>query len=444
MYDREAEEGTRAACETGMKAVIMAGGRGTRIASVAGDLPKPMIPVGGKPVLEHIIRCLASQSYTDIVLVVGYLGDTIRDYFKDGAAFGVSITYFVEQMPLGTAGALFEMLRQGTLREDFFLLNGDVMLDIDFRRMETYHRDKGSWATLFTHPNSHPQDSALIVADETKRITKWLNKEDERSFYKNRVNAGVHIISVKLLEGLSVSGRVDLDRDVLKPQAAGGRLYAYDSPEYVRDMGTPERYAAVCRDYETGKVAARNLKNRQKAVFLDRDGTINRFRGFIRRPEEIELIEGAARALAQINQSGYLAIVVTNQPVIARGECTIEELERIHERLETLLGREGAYLDDIFYCPHHPDKGFAGERPQYKIRCDCRKPKPGLLLQAAQRYHIDLVRSYMVGDSESDVLAGAAAGCKSVYLGSGGISCEPWAVFGDLAEFVRSCIMTEE
>lgn len=423
-----------------MKVVIMAGGRGTRIAPVTDTVPKPMIPIAGKPVLAYEIDNLAKSGYTDITLVTGYLGEMIRNYFGDGSGFGVSVSYFCEEEPLGTAGALFQMNEAGILREDFFLLNGDIMFDVDFKRMEAYHREKGGCATLFTHPNNHPWDSALIVTDEEKRVIRWMNREEERTIYKNRVNAGIHILSPELLEGRRAAGKVDLDRDVLKPCVSKSGIYAYDSPEYVRDMGTPQRYNEVCRDFASGKIHAKNLGRRQKAVFLDRDGTVNRYRGFIRNASEIELIEGVADAVAAINRSGYLAIVITNQPVIARGECTLEELERIHNRIETLLGKEGAWLDDIFFCPHHPDKGFVGERPEYKIVCGCRKPVPGLLLRAAEKYNIELSESYMVGDEEADILAGQRAGCRSVYIGKKEISCTPFAVCGNLWDFVEQYI----
>ncbi len=428
-----------------MKVVIMAGGRGTRIAPVQDHVPKPMIPIAKRPVIEYGIRCLARQGYTDITLVVGYLGRIIQDYFGDGSKFGVSLTYFVEKEPLGTAGALFRMYAAGMIQEDFFLINGDIMLDIDFRRMEEYHRKKGGYGTIFTHPNSHPQDSALIFADSEKRIVRWLNKEDERTLYKNRVNAGIHIISPRLLKDRNLAGKVDLDREVLKPCVPGGGLYVYDSPEYVKDMGTPQRYYEVCDDVAKWKVSARNLGKKQKAVFLDRDGTLNKYCGFVRQASQIELTDGAAEALTEINKSGYLAIVVTNQPVIARGECTLEELNRIHNRLETLLGEAGAWLDDIFFCPHHPEKGFAGERTEYKIQCDCRKPKPGLLLRAAEQYNIELSESYMVGDSGTDIIAGKAAGCRSIYIGTDReIPCTPDAVCGSLPEFVYKYITTKE
>lgn len=400
-----------------MKAVIMAGGRGTRIAALAGDLPKPMLPIDGRPVLERELGSLREQGVTDVLITVGHLAPAIMEYFGDGSGcspqtgrpFGVHIEYFVEKEPLGNAGALFRI--RDRLDEDFLLLNGDVMFDVDLQRFAAFHKVHGGLATLFTHPNGHPYDSGLIVADSEQRVTQWLTKEDARpQYYRNRVNAGLHILSPKLLEGDIPAGKVDLDRQILKPLAGTGQLLCYDSPEYVKDMGTPERYAAVCEDVRSGHAAARNLRRKQKAVFLDRDGTINRYVGFLRNIDEFELLPGVAQAVRKINELGWLAIVVTNQPVIARGEVTEEQLEAIHCKMETLLGREGAWLDAIYYCPHHPDKGFPGERPELKIHCSCRKPAPGMLLDAAQRFNIDLSRSWMVGDGKNDVLAGKMRG----------------------------------
>ena len=409
-----------------MKAVIMAGGRGTRIDSIANDIPKPMIKINGKPVLEHELECLRDQGFTDIILTVGHLGNIIMDYFGDGSgissvtgrSFGVKIEYYFEKEPLGNAGALYRIKEK--LSEDFLLLNADVMFDVDFNRFAAFHKEKGGLATLFTHPNSHPYDSGLIIADEKGAVQQWLAKEEKRpEYYRNRVNAGLHVISPKVLETSIGTPKVDLDRQILKPLAGTGKLFCYDSPEYVKDMGTPDRYEAVCKDYCEGRVHVRNLKEKQKAVFLDRDGTINQYAGFLRNIDDFELVPRAADAIRSINTSGYLAIVVTNQPVIARGEASIDDLEEIHNKMETLLGKEGAYLDAVYYCPHHPHKGYEGERPEYKIECDCRKPKPGMLLQAAKDFNIDLSRSWMIGDGESDVKAGRGAGCRTALIGEG-------------------------
>jgi len=397
-----------------MKTIIMAGGKGTRIASIANDIPKSMIPICGKPILEHQINCLNKNGLTDIILVVGHLGQQIQDYFGDGNKFGCNISYFGETDPLGTAGALYKIKN---LPSDFVLLNGDILFDIDFSRMISFHHEKKAWATLAVHPNDHPFDSALISSDSNNQIVGWLNKEDDRLYYKNIVNAGIHILSVKLLENCpQTKDKIDLDRDMLKPMIQTGKVFAYQTPEYIKDMGTPERYAQVSSDIENGIVASRNLGLAQKAVFLDRDGTINTLSGFVTRPEDFELTSGAAEAIRTINGLGFLAIVITNQPVIARGDVDFDTLDLIHKKMETELGKQGAFVDDIFFCPHHPDKGYPGERPEYKMDCDCRKPKPGMILRAAQKYNVDLSKSYMVGDGIRDARAGMSAGCTPILL----------------------------
>lgn len=412
-----------------MKVVIMAGGKGTRIASVRNDVPKPMIEICGKPILEYQIENLKRCGLTDIILVVGYLGDVIREYFEDGRKFGVNITYFVEDHPLGTAGALFKMPE---LTDDFLLICGDVIMDVDYNRFIEFHKKNKAYASLVSHPNGHPYDSSLLVTEmipplqkggipiDTHKVVHWMNKEDERLYYKNRVNAGIEILSPKLLAKVKKDltprhpenpDKIDLDRDVLKPNIESGKIFAYDTTEYIKDMGTPERYYEVEKDIQIGKVRARNLKNKQKAIFLDRDGTINKMVGFVTKPEQFELIKGVAEAIKLINMSEYLVIVITNQPVIARGDCTFEELQIIHNKMETELGNFGAFVDAIYVCPHHPDGGFPNERSEYKRDCACRKPKAGLLLEAAEDYNIDLSKSYMIGDSERDVKAGENAKC---------------------------------
>ena len=415
-----------------MKTVIMAGGRGRRISSLAVDIPKPMIRIKEKPILEHEIECLRGQGFTDIILTIGYLGQVIIDYFGDGSGispatgkpFGVHITYYCETKPLGNAGALFKL--KDYLTKDFLLLNADSLFDVDFNRFAKAHMRNGGLATIFTHPNSHPYDSGLIFADVNGAVQKWVTKEEPRpKYYRNRVNAGLHILSPQLLEAVITTPTIDLDRQLLKPLEGTGKMYVYDSPEYVKDMGTLDRYAAVTSDFAEGRVQARNLRCKQKAIFLDRDGTINKYVGFLRTIDDFELIHGVAEAIRFINESGYLAIVVTNQPVIARGEVTVEQLQEIHNKMETLLGNAGAYVDAIYFCPHHQHKGFEGEIPELKIECDCRKPKPGLLLTAAKDFNIDLSRSWMVGDSESDMLAGDAAGCRSLQIATANVSTAP-------------------
>lgn len=458
-----------------MNAVIMAGGKGTRIAGVCGDRPKPMIEVCGKPILEMQIQNLVSCGICNITIAIGYMGQVIRDYFGNGEKWNAHITYYEEDAarPLGSAGALFCIEVESKIGDAFILMCGDLVLDIDFSRLIAFHESKNdALASIMVHPNNHPYDSALVetqevlteaggIPQDTGRVTSWLGRKRDNTstasasdgtapYHRNLVNSGVMIVTRELLditrlrlaqtviegkthrntanedapgtlppplpspssEGGSLPYPIDIDRDVLRPAVPSGRIYALHTTEYICDMGTPERYKKVVHDVSCGIAAARNIKRLQRAVFLDRDDTIVRDAHFMKNASQLELLPGAAEAIRRINESGYLAVVVTNQPVIARGDASWEDLREIHNKLETLLGAQGAYLDGIYVCPHHSDKGFAGERVEYKRVCDCRKPKPGLILAAARELNIDVSNSIMIGDREKDTECGRRAGCK--------------------------------
>lgn len=403
-----------------MQAVIMAGGKGTRLTSVTNDLmPKPMVKISGKPILERQIDCLRENGITDIWIVAGHLHEKIREYFGDGSGFGVTVHYYIEERPLGTAGAFFYLKEY--IRGSAFILFGDVLLDINFSRMEAYHREKNAGITLFVHPNTHPADSDLIQMDAEGRVAGLLRKNEPREgYWRNLVNAGIYCVDFDRLQMPDSPVRMDLEKDIILPRLQEEKdIYAYYSPEYVKDIGTPERLMAAEKEWDCGIIQSRNLENPQKCIFMDRDGTLNRYIGLLTKAEELELEEGAADAVRLAHEKGYLVIVITNQPVIARNLCTLEELERIHAQLETELGRYGTYVDAIRYCPHHPDRGYPGERAKYKIVCDCRKPSTGLIDKCVEEFHIDLSKSYMIGDTTTDIRTGKNAGIRTILVKTG-------------------------
>lgn len=414
-------------------AVIMAGGKGSRLLSITNDeIPKPMVPVDGKPLLEYQVEKLKTYGIKKIVMIVGHLGEKIVDHFKDGKDFGVEIDYIFEKEPLGTAGA-FYYLKDKIDAKDFMLVFGDIFFDMDFDRMEDFHFKNSALTTLLAHPNGHPYDSDLIQTDDTGRVIGFDSKHNVRDYwYDNMVNAGMYIINKRLLDLVKEPVKTDFEKDILANQVKlGANIYAYHTPEYVKDVGTVDRINATVEELKSGLIQSKNLKNKQRAIFLDRDGTMNVSKGFISKADDLELIPGTIDAIKAINKSGALAIVITNQPVIARGECSFEELHNIHNKLKTFLGEKGAFVDDIFYCPHHPDKGFDGEVPELKFDCECRKPKTGMIEEAVKKYNIDLSKSYMVGDSTMDLETARNAGIKSVLVDTG--------FAGNDGKYDRSC-----
>lgn len=420
-----------------MKAVILAGGKGTRLQHLTKDIPKPMIPVAGKPLLEHQIQLLASYNITDITILVNYLKDSIIDYFGDGSAFGVKISYYEELEPLGTVGGIKEI--EDTLTEDFIVFYGDVMVNMDLSRLIDFHKQKNSDATLVLHPNDHPYDSDLVDIDDIDRVTAFYPKpHEEGKYYRNLVNAALYIFSPKILPLLEKGVKADFGKDIFPNILNKLEVFGYNTTEYLKDMGTPDRLEKVEANVKKGLVERKSLKYKQKAIFLDRDGVINPDKHLIHKPEDFELYPYTADAVKKINQSEYISVVTTNQSIIARGMTTIDGLNQIHNKMDTLLGNERAKLDAIYYCPHHPDSGFEGEIKEYKVECECRKPKPGMLLQAAEKFNIDLSQSYMIGDSERDIIAGKSAGCTTIGVKTGkGIKSAkvlPDYFFGNLKE----------
>jgi histidinol-phosphate phosphatase family protein len=405
-----------------MRAIIQAGGKGTRLRNVTKDeIPKPMVPILGKPLLQWQIEKLKEYGITDIFIIIGYLGVAIKSYFGNGGRFGVRVTYIEEQEPLGTGGGLYYLKDIVGEDESIFLIYGDVFFDIDFNRMIKFHNEKQAVITAFVHPNSHPDDSDLLEINDEHEITGILSKHEERNdWYQNLVNAAFYIVNGSVINKMGCLQKLDFERDILQRYIISEeRVFGYKSTEYIKDAGTEERLNEIGKNIKSGLVEKRNLRNTQKCIFLDRDGTLNRKNGLIETAEKLELMEGIAEAIRKINSSEYLAICITNQPVVARGMCSIEDVEYIHKKLQTLLGLAGAYLDDIKFCPHHPDKGYPEENPLYKVNCNCRKPAIGMIEEMAERYNISLADSWMIGDTTTDIQTGINAGMHTALVLTG-------------------------
>lgn len=403
-----------------MEAVILAGGKGSRLSGRSNGLPKPLVPVGGKALIEHQFELLARCGVRRATLLCGFGAAAVRGHCGDGARWGLQLKYVDESAPLGTAGAVMAALPE--LPEQFLVLYADTMVNVDLDRICAAHAASGAQATLFLHPNDHPWDSDLVETDQNGRVVAIHSyPHPEGALLPNQVNAALYVLKASALSGFALPSQpLDFARHVFPELLRRDvHLHGYRSPEYIKDAGTPERLDHVEADLRNGVVARSSLSVRCPAVFLDRDGTINEEASYITRPEQLKLIPGAGEAIRRLRDSGYRVVVVTNQPVVARGDCTEAELRRIHDCMEMQLSREGAFLDGIYACPHHPDKGFAGERPELKFACDCRKPAAGLLAQAVAELNLDLSQSWLIGDSTSDVQTAANCGVRSVLLRTG-------------------------
>jgi histidinol-phosphate phosphatase family protein len=401
--------------------VIVAGGPGVRLASVAGGLPKVLVPVGGKPVLQHQLELAERAGIDEVTIFAGHLSEKISDFVGDGSRFGLRVRVFAEKEPMGNAGALLQSL--DLLPEDYFVVYGDLMLAVDLQRVAKRHLDREADFTMVVHPNDHPQDSDLVETDANDWVTAVHACPHPRDqFFSNLVSAALYVVRREAVRPWAAfPGKQDFTKGIISGLVAkGARVLAHRSNEYLKDIGTPARLLRAEADWSAGKINLEASNRSRPTVFLDRDGTLNVEKGHLRTPEELEIFPEAAPALRLLRQSGFSLVVLTNQPVIARNEATEADVAAIHRRLEWELGKEGAYLDAIYVCPHHPDRGFPRERAELKMHCDCRKPGIGLFEQACRDLPVDVAKSWMVGDQARDIEMALRAGLRSVLIKAGG------------------------
>ena len=404
-----------------MKVVVLAGGKGTRLGL---NIPKAMVPVAGIPLLERIVSMAVRGGFTDFLFLTGHLSQMIERHFGDGRHLGGIIEYLAEPEPLGTAGCFRHV--EERLKEPFIVIYGDILMDVDLGAFAEFALKKGGAGTLFTHPNDHPFDSDLLEAASDGRILAFHPKPHPPGcHYPNLVSAALYVLFPEALRFVPVEGACDWGRDVFADLCRALPLYSYRSCEYVKDIGTPDRLAQAQRHLLEGRLSRLALRTAKPAVFLDRDGVVNQDNGGVHSPLEVELIPGAANAIKAFNNAGIPVITVTNQPDIAKGKMTWDDLRAVTGEIDCQLASEaGAYIDDIFVCPHHPERGWAGEIPELKVPCRCRKPADGLLLKAAEVHHLDLNRSWLVGDRYCDIAAASSAGVHSILVSTGHAGCD--------------------
>jgi len=432
------------------QAVILCGGEGTRLGERVRDLPKPMIPLAGRPVLDHIIEALAAAGIRRFILAAGYQGDVVARYYAHTRPVDCLIEVVREPEARGTAGAL--RWSADRLDEDFLIAYGDVFLDFDARGLLAAHAARRPLGTLLVRASDHPWDSHLVVADAAGRVVEFVARREPGRLYRNVANAAVYVLSRRVLDWIPVDRPADFGADIFPAALAAGEVlgaHPLEEEGFVQDMGTPERLAAV-EEYLADRAlaaAARRHPRPLATVFLDRDGVLTVDAGPVDRPEKLVLLPGAGEALALLRRAGLRCVVVTNQPVVARGLCSAATLEAIHDRLRAEVAAVGGRIDGIYVCPHHPETHHGEGVPALRRACRCRKPAPGLLFRARRELGLDLAACVMVGDRAADVRAGRAAGVRTVLVGGpeqrdAARAAPADAEFDSLLAFARAAVKT--
>jgi D,D-heptose 1,7-bisphosphate phosphatase len=376
-----------------------------------------MAPINNIPLIERQLLECKKYGFIKILILLHHLPDLIIEHIGNGAKFNLEIKYAIEDSPRGTAGAIFDSL--DSLASFFLVIYGDTYLDVNLRKFFDSKSSTDSVLT-FCHPNSHPFDSDLLVLDSNDKVKKVFRPSiSGEQYYKNIVNAALYVMEKQAISSyVPVLGQMDISSELFPSLISSGEsIQAYISSEYIKDMGTPDRYKTVNMEVQNGIPSLLSDKAKRRCVFLDRDGVINEEVGHLSNINDFKLLENVSKAIRSLNSAGFLVICITNQPVVARGELTEDGLSLIHMKMEAELGKEGAYLDHIYHCPHHPDGGFSGEITSLKIECECRKPNSGMLVQAIEDFGIDPLKSWMIGDHMRDISAGKAVGARTILVG---------------------------
>lgn len=379
------------------QALILVGGRGTRLGSLVDNTPKPLLPVSGQPFLKYIVDAVSRHGFTDILLLAGYRAEAVDEFATTNTTAQVRIRSITEPTPLGTGGALVAASQH--LKSSFLLINGDTFFDINFNDV-----------ILAAQSNALAKLALSKVPDTARygRVTlqgdNIVAMQEKNQPGPGSINGGIYHLRKEAVLRLP-PGVSSIENDLFPKLAAENKLEGKSFSGFFLDIGIPSDFTR----------AQTELPKRmwRKAVFLDRDGVLNRDVGYAHKPPQIEWVLGAKTLVKRLNDAGYLVFVVTNQAGIARGLYAAEDVETLHQWMQDELRKSGAHIDAFYYCPHHPD--FTGP-------CTCRKPEPGMITRALAEWPVDLAGSFLIGDKPTDIEAARRAGITAYLFETGNVA----------------------
>jgi len=400
-------------------AVISVGGKGTRFSEISSDIPKPLFPIDGVSCLERSIIQLCNQNIKNIIMLTCYK----KEFFNESCQklsmkYGISILIRSENVPMGECGGLWDLL--DILPEHFIFVNGDLLWSIDIARLFRFHKCAAADVTLCTHITNHPEDSDVIEDSWSNQIVNFSLKPHKSDSYlkMNLGNAGISIINRNIISILPKPLPTQSWCNAILTYSKGYsiKVFSYNTTEYIKDIGTPNRFRQAINDLKKGLVDRKCYINSQAALFLDRDNTLIYCpkKAYITSEVDILLIHENINKIRRFvaNNNFDMCIMVTNQPQVAMGFCSVEEVIACNSALIMRCYKSGLVIDDVSFCPHHPHTGFEGEVKVLKTNCFCRKPSPGMLIEQAFNRNIDLQRSAVIGDSPADLGVALSVGAR--------------------------------
>ena len=415
----------------------MCGGLGSRISEEIGSLPKVLMKIGEKTLIEHQIEQLSKFGVDRFLLLLGVGANQVIRYLSSKR---IEFDFVIEEQPLGTGGSLISSL--DLIDDEFFLIYGDILFNTNLDAMLIQMTNTSCDAIFLGRASEHIFDSDVVVASLDKRIKQIIRKPGIQNYsHRNIANCGIYLFRKKAFLDFSKENgkgvKLDLESEVLLwTLERGMQALVVKSNGYVRDLGTIERYKAGCEDYRLGKVS----NDPKPTVILDRDGVLNRDVGHLSDTQNLSLFPGIGESVRRLNENGYRVIVITNQPVVARGAASEEFVDSVHAKIDVGLAKNNATIAEFYFCPHHPDRGFEGEIESLKLNCDCRKPRVGLYNKAQEEFPMILGKSFAVGDSLTDMYAAERFGIRFLGIGNKFVS-ENVPTFENLMEAVEFILL---
>tara|TARA_Y100001968_G_scaffold100812_1_gene90732 strand:+ start:4672 stop:5919 length:1248 start_codon:yes stop_codon:yes gene_type:complete len=401
--------------------IISAGGRGTRLEELTKSIPKPLFPIDNISCIERTLRLVSNFEIKNVYILTCYKQQLFKSLLqKLEIELGINITIIPESKPLGECGGLWNI--KDFLEGDLLFINADLIWDVDLQRFFTFHIENKSDVTLFTHKCSHPNDSDLIGEFPNKQINNFSLKPHKKNNISHMFlgNSGIAILNSKILKNLPRPEEPSsfCNYFLSNSKKYNIRIFSYNSTEFVRDIGTPKRFIEVEKLLIKNLIYNRSYVNQQTCLFIDRDKTLINCpdNEYITSINQVNIIESNVIKLAKLSNNYSMTIIITNQPQIAMGIVTWNDVISINSFIINKCQELGLKIDSFNLCPHHNHRGFNGEIVDLKYDCFCRKPKPGLFFQESYFRNIKLSDSLMVGDSHLDEISSKRAGCNFLNI----------------------------